>query len=79
MDLKLERNGRMWEGNSGPEEVLDVFYGTDYKKKVSRGLCHSAFKEVIKQKLGLGEALFISVKIKENGQKSLENPSPREK
>jgi len=59
MILKLTRTGRMWEGNSGPEEVLDVFYGTKFEKKASRGLCHTAFKEIITQRLSKGESLFI--------------------
>lgn len=75
MLLKLERNGRIWEGNSGPEEVLDVFYGTDYKKKVSRGLCHGAFKEIIKQKLDKGDALIIRLEIE--GNEKPETASPR--
>lgn len=63
--LKLERNGRIWEGNSGPEEVLDVFYGENYEKQLSRGFCHIAFREIIKTELNRGEALFIKLCIEE--------------
>jgi hypothetical protein len=63
MKLKFERNGRIWNNKGKPEEVLDVFYGENFKEKVSRGVCLGAFKEIIKQEIRKGEALFIRLEI----------------
>ncbi len=70
MLLKLKRNGRIWKGNKKSEEVLDVFYGEDYEKKLPRGFCNDAYKEIIKEPLEIGEELIIRLEVqgKENGK-----------
>lgn len=72
--LKLERNGRIWNNKGKLEEVLDVFYGDDFKEKLSRGFCHGAFKEIIKQELDKGDALIISLEIEGNEKPKTASP-----
>ena len=66
MLLKIERNGRQWKNKRRTEEVLDVFYGEDFKEKLPRGFCHCAFKKIIKEPLEKGEALILKMEIEEN-------------
>ncbi len=63
MELKLERNGRIWNNGRRPEEVLDVFYGDDFKLKLPRGFCDEAYKLLIKEPLEKGEALIVDLKV----------------
>ena len=66
MKLKLERNGRTWKNKRRTEEVLDVFYGDDFKEKLPRGFCHCAFKKIIKEPLEKGESLILKMDIEKN-------------
>lgn len=72
MELRLERNGRIWKGNlKEGEEVLDIFYGDKLKDKLGRGMCSWAYDRLIKEPLEIGEAIIINLEIlskeKKNG------------
>lgn len=63
MELRLERNGRIWNNKGKREEVLDVFYGVGLTDKLSRGICNDAFKQLIPDPLKKGEALIINLEV----------------